>query len=227
MGDSFMVFVVLGLILFGAIAFVSYYFSKDAKTRRSLAGAERTTIAGAEEGALVKISGELVLRGDPIESPLSQRPCAAWEVRVEERRSSGKSSHWHTIIQDQHAVDFLVEDDSGRALVRAIVPQMALEQDGHFRSGTFEDAPPALEGFLAEHGHTSTGLLGFNKSMRYREGALEAGERVTVLGVCRWEPDPDPAAAGAGGYRKGALRLVVEPPPEGRLLISDDPSVGK
>ena len=39
-----------------------------------------------------------------------------------------------------------------------------------------------------------------NRNLRYREGALEPGERIVVCGHARREPDPDGAAEGAS-YR--------------------------
>ncbi len=74
---------------------------------------------------------------------------------------------------------------------------------------------------LQSYGKDSTNLLGLNKSIRYREGALEAGELVAVLGRGRWQPDPDPNQK--GGYRDRAMRLLIEAG-EDELLISDQPS---
>lgn len=226
MEDSIGFFMMLAIVaVAGASYLLFHYFSKAARTRRALRSTERTLIVDAIEGTLVKISGRVKYAGEPMEAPLSGRTCAVWEVVVEEHRSSGRSSHWRSIISDYEAQHFIIEDESGKALVKPVVPQLALEQDARYRSGTFMDAPPELERFLASRGHASTGVFGFNKSMRYREGVLEEGERVAVYGVCRWELDPDPSTGGVG-YRDTPRRLVIESPSESRLLISDDPNVG-
>ena len=58
-----------------------------------------------------------------------------------------------------------------------------LEEDGKFNSGTFKDATPKLEAYLKKHGQSSTGLFGFNSTIRYNEGVLELNEEVVVLGT--------------------------------------------
>ncbi|MFN0117484.1 MAG: hypothetical protein ACKVQC_04210 [Elusimicrobiota bacterium] len=46
--------------------------------------------------------------------PIYNNPCVYYSVKVEERRSSGKNSHWVTIYQDNSAgFSFAVEDASG------------------------------------------------------------------------------------------------------------------
>ena len=221
-----LVIIVIALVAFGGFAFLRYYFSKDARTRRALAAKERVPIAEVPEGGTVKIAGRISCIGTPLEAPLSGRECACWEVVVQERVKRGKSSHWREIIREQGTQAFIVEDDTARALGEADgFPQMALEQDGHFSSGTFNDATPELERFLNEYGHQSTGLFGFNRTFRYREGVLEEGEEVAVFGKARWEADPDGITR--GGYRDSPRRVVLSDPDEGRMLLSDSISTTK
>ena len=103
-----------------------------------------------------------------------------------------------------------------------------ITRDANRRSGTFDDASPVMEELLARHGQTSTGFLGFNRSLHYDEGILAPGERVTVLGKARWEDDPDasPAPSATGGYRDQVRprRLVIEAGVE-PVRASDVPSV--
>jgi hypothetical protein len=156
--------------------------------------------------------------------PLTGRPCVFYRCLVQEYRSSGKSGHWHTIIEEHDSVDFLVEDRSGVARVEVSGAEPALVLDAHFRSGTFNDARPELEAYLARYGERSTGRLGFNKSIRYREGVLEPGETVAAMGKARLELDSSPDTA-RRGYRSRPQRPVLGLTPEGHLLLSDDPSV--
>ncbi len=208
------------------VLLVKFYFSKEARTKRALSNTERQAIGDAPEGTRIKVAGTLRFSGDPIYAPLSGRPCAAWQVVIQEYRSHGKGGSYHTIVDDHQMVDFILEDGSGRAIVRASYGQLALAKDARFSSGTFDDAPPELERFLADRGKSSVGMLGFNKKMKYREGILEQGETVSVVGSGQWEPDPDPdAASRGGGYRSAAQRLLVTATAEGELLVSDDPSV--
>jgi hypothetical protein len=209
----------------GGVMLAIWYFSPTARARRALRAAQRVPVAEALDGQLVKLVG--LLRLDPaaqeLTSPLTGRRCAYFEASVDQRKSSGKSSHWRTIIREQDfAGSFYIKDASGEALVEGLSPKVVLNMDAHFSSGTFDDATPRLERFLSRHGESSEGWV-FNKTLRYTEGVLEEGELVAVFGLCAQEPDPDPRAGGRGGYRERAMRIKLTKPAEGELLISDDP----
>jgi hypothetical protein len=208
----------------GVTALLYKLFSPTARARRALRAAQRVPVAEVHDGQAVKLVGRLRL--DPtaqeLAAPITGRRCAYFEASVDQRKSSGKSSHWSTIIRETDFVgSFYVEDSSGRALVEVFLPQVVLTMDAHFSSGTFNDASPRLERFLSRHGESSEGWV-FNKTLRYTEGALEEGEEVAVYGLCVQEPDPDPRAGGGVGYREGAMRIKLTKPAEGELLISDD-----
>jgi hypothetical protein len=225
MEDQLIVVVVVSVAVaaIAAISYFAWYFSASAATRRELRARKRVDIGSVADGATVKISGTAAhVKGlEPLTAPLSGRPCVCWEVVVEEQVRTSKSSSWREIVRDQRAQRFVIEDGTGRALVEARTPTIALHQDDSYRSGTFNDATPELEAFLERYDLSSTGTLGFNKQLRYCEGVIEAGERVSAFGRARLEPDPD---GGGAGYRKAAMRVVIEDPEEGVMLLSDDES---
>ena len=64
--------------------------------------------------------------------------------------------------------------------------------DAKFSSGTFNDPSNRLIQYLEQFGKESTGILGFNKILRFREGILEIGETVAVLGEGRWKDAHEP-----------------------------------
>lgn len=220
------------ILILGAVATVAVggwvyreIFSARGRAKRALRKAPRVPIARARDGELAKLGGTLRLADAPVTAPLTGRPCAFYQTTVEQRRGSGNSSRWVKIIDERDFSKALwIDDGTGQALVELVCPQVVLTMDNHFSSGFLSDAGPELEAFLARHGEASQGWV-FNKTLRYREGMLEEGERVTVLGLCRWEPDPDPAAASGAGFRQQAMRLRVVCPAGGELLLSDDPSV--
>jgi hypothetical protein len=177
----------------------------------------------------VRIVGELRSHAALLQAPLTGRACACFVVHVEEQRRHGKTTSWRSLVHESRSRDFVVEDATGRAIVQTRGIEVAVVLDHHERSGFLADAPPALERFLAGHGHSTTGLFGLNKTIRYREGALEPGETVAVLGRARWEDDPEPGAAtdaARGGYRDTARRrrLVIEAGELGPVRASDDPA---
>jgi len=199
-------------------------FSRRGRARRALRKARKLSIAEARDGELVKLVGTLGLDGDTqVTAPLTGRPCAFFRTTVEQQQATGprNTSHWVTVIEESDFCPrFWIDDGSGRALVELVLPEVVLQMDASFRSGFLNDATPELEAFLNRHSESSQGWV-FNKAMRYREGALEPGEEVAVYGLCRHEPDPDPAAG--GGYRERPIRRKLIEPPDGRMLLSDDP----
>ncbi len=206
---------ILMLLVFGAVAFAMWWYSEAQVTLRALRGTPPVAIAQFAAGGVHKIVGRISVADGMLEAPLSGRMCAVYEVVVEERRSSGKSTHWSTIIHHVEAVPFLVTDSTGTAQVLPEHAELKITRDAHSRSGTFDDASPREERFLAAHGERSEGWV-FNRGLRYREGVLEVGETVAVRGA--GVPVDDPATPGTQILQLSTGGLE-------RLYISDDPSV--
>ncbi len=188
------------------------FFNKDARVKRALRKAPKLSIGDFTDGAEARLVGEVRLL-EELSSPLSKRPCAHYHLKVEQNKRSGNSNRWVKIIEDTRTVDFIIDDGTGRAIVETGQSKVAVVKDSHARSGTFNDASFDLEELLTHYGKTSTGFLGFNKSIRYHEGVIEAGERVAVFGRGRWTKDSS-----------GKRQLVINKPAESMVLISDDPS---
>lgn len=206
--------------------FGAWYFSEAQKIKRALRDAEHVPIARYPHGGIKKVIGVLSVEGELLTAPLSGRPCAAWEVIVQEQRSSGKSTSWHTIICEVEAVPFILEDHTGRAHIDPSGAQLVVTADQHSRSGTFDDPTPEEHAFLDRHGEEGTGWV-FNRTLRYREGVLEADELVAVLGQGTVSYDDAPERQHLGGYRSLAAskRLYIRAAGGHPLYISDDASV--
>lgn len=211
---------VIALVIFAAIAIYGSYFSEAAKIRRALKAAQKKTIAEVTQGEVAKIVGRVRPITELLRAPLSGRRCVYFEATVEEYRSSGKSGSWVEIIRESEVSDFLVEDGTGRALVKTSMMKALLRKDTELTSGFLNDASADLEAFLRRHGRESKGWV-FNKSLRYKEGVFEPGETVSVLGQAKWEHDPDPTEAGSG-YRDVPKRLVMDGPDNGAYLFASD-----
>jgi hypothetical protein len=217
-----------GLILAGTLVLVVWAIVRvpGRRTRRLLRRLRRSEVGAAKDGP-VMIVGTLKLIGPPLRGPLSKRPCALWDVVVTEWRGQSEDR----LIEDRMALDFLVDDGTGVALVRAAqmsgrLPgghiELAIVQDRKYSSGILEDATLDLEQFLGRYDKKSTGMI-LNRRLVYREGVFEPGERIAVYGYARREVDPDPASMG-DGYRDRPMRLVIEPL-GGKIHLSDEPEV--
>jgi len=201
------------------VAFASWWVSEEQRIRRALQRAPRVDIHEARAGDVVKIIGKVASAGAQLQAPLSGRACVLYDVLVLQRYGN---NGWREIIRETNAVDFLVEDETGRAIVQTRPIRLHAENDRWFDSGFMNDATPQLEAFLEKHGKESGGLM-FNKTLRYQECVFEAGELVAALGEAGWERDPDPDHAGEG-YRDAPKRLVIAPH-EGAVILSDEPRV--
>ena len=216
---------VVGLALTGGIV-LAFLFGRASEYQKHLGAIarERTVrVADALAGTIVRIVGTLRPGAQTLRAPVSGRVCAHFDLQVWE--SAGEDG-WKLVLREVSTTDFSVEDASGRAMVETSRFGAAVVLDAHWTSGTFNDATPALRQLLSRHGQKTTAFLGLNRSLRYREGALEPGERIAVVGRARWEDDPDAGAARPerGGYRSTGRkqRLVLEAHAEA-VTASDDP----
>ena len=185
------------LFLFGGIAFVigvilTLSNLKNFQRRQRIIATPTSPIAQAPGNGPVEVKGRIA----PSEQGLVQAPFsgrhAVWiRITVQELRSSGRSSHWHTVLTEADGRPFMVDDGSGQmARVLPAGANVILEKQNIASSGTFNDAPPHLEAFLQARGLKSTSWLGFNKSMRYEEEVLAPGDVLYALGPSRREAGP-------------------------------------
>ncbi len=191
---------------------------------RALRRAPRRPSYGFPEGGAARVVGVIEAHeGKTVHAPLSGRTCVAYSVRIEEYENRGRgSASWRTIVQDFDAVNFVVADNTGRALVRAAGSWPSPIMNRVRSTGLFQNAGPALEKLLNAHGHSSRGLL-FNKTLRCEEGVLAVGAPVGVLGIGRRESEPLGDGPG-GSYREPPGRLVIECLDDGQLPMSNVPA---
>ncbi|HRI64990.1 MAG TPA: hypothetical protein PK156_12165 [Polyangium sp.] len=197
----------------------------DGKINRSLACGATTAIDRAPPGQTVKVSGRIKRHDKILKAPFSGRECVFYEVFVEERHDTLRDGHyWHCVVHDAASVDFLIEDDTGLALIKKDKLKAALRaaatKDYLWEEvGLLGQTSPDLEAFMVRHGQSTKGLV-FNKKLRYREGVFELDEEVIALGTAIWEHAPEGTTT-RQGYRGAAQRLVLGPLPGGSILMSD------
>jgi len=198
----------------------------DWRRRQRIIATPTTPIAQASGDCVVEIKGKVVAGEQGVfTTPFSGRPAVFCRVTVQEKRSRGKSTYWHTVVEEVEARDFYVEDGSGQqARVSPRGANAVLDKQSTATSGTFNDAPPNLVEFLQARGHATTGWFGLNKSMQYLEEVLAPGDQLYAIGPSHREAGP-PASE---NYRDSpSSRLVMSSTgstdPDMELLISNKP----
>ncbi|HEY6159952.1 MAG TPA: hypothetical protein VI112_01980 [Bacteroidia bacterium] len=173
---------VIFLVVVG-IAIYNFLFSKAAVIRRKLRESEGRRISSVKDGEVAKVVGRVVFPGRTLSAPLSKRKCSYFHVLVEVHHGKGG---WQTLIEEEKAGDVVLQDGKYYAVVQTGKVNTFLVADKEYSSGTFNDASEVLEKYLGTHGQRSTDFLGFNRSLRYKEGVLEKNEVAAVLGKARW-----------------------------------------
>jgi len=211
-----------GLLFVGAIFFFLFYFSKRAAMRRKMKNAVSQKISQFINGDVAKIVGNIEFVGEPLLAPLSGRPCAYYHAIVEQRVSSGKNSNWKKLIDEEISGKFVIRDGRDCALIDCKQIKTYLVPDKTFHSGFMNDASTQLEQFLTQRGIKSVSFIGLNKTIRYREGVLESGELVAVLGKGEWKEARDLNIPESFGKI-----LQITPTDKQPVYLSDDPQTVK
>lgn len=215
------------LLMFGGILFVigaivALANLKNWKRRQRILNTPTSPIAQAPGNGPVEIKGRIVPSEQGlVQTPFSGRHAVWCRITVQELRSSGRSSYWHTILSEADGRLFCVDDGSGQvARVTPAGANVILDKHHVASSGTFNDAAPHLEAFLASRGLKSTSWLGFNKSMRYEEEILAPGDAIYVLGPSRREPGP-PVSDGYRMVPSSQLVIFHGMGAEGELILTN------
>lgn len=216
------IIIVAIIVLIGLIVFFGYFFSKKTIILRKLKKSASQKMAHVIDGEFAKITGKVEYTGSPLTAPLSGRTCAYYHVKVEQRVSTGKSSHWKTIIEEEVAGSFGIREGDYCARIDGNKVKSYIVDDRKYSSGFLNDASGVLQQYLKNHGQESENFLGMNKTIRYREGVLEEGELISVMGKCRWEK----AESGQWSDSYGKV-LVISPTEKDAVYLSDDPETVK
>ncbi len=204
--------------IFVALGAFAYWRNPARRIKRELRAAPSYRIDKLDEGELGRIIGKARVHDEKLVAPLTGRECVYYIACVDEDDGEGG---WKNAIEEERGVTFLLEDDSGRALVDPSPARLALDFDCQTTSGALRAPDERETQFLEKHDFRGRGLI-FRKRLRYREAVIEIGEEIAVLGAGTREPDPTRPPA---GYREGPPTLLRVTSSAGHLLvISDDPS---
>jgi hypothetical protein len=217
------------ILIIGAIiliGFLVYYFNPKQVILRKLSKTPLKRISQIKNNDLVKINGKALHVHEPFMAPFSLRRCVFYSIKIEQKVSSGKSSHWKKLVSEEKAQDFFVETNGEMLIVKPTQSPRNyisyLITDKETGSGTFNDPTPEFEALLKHYNIKSTGLFGFNKKLRYKEAIIEIGERITVAGIAKWKTLSEPVPE----YHYSKIIELVSEGKE-KLIITDMPEAQK
>lgn len=189
-----------------AIVFYNIY----SKRYRLIFNTETSRITTLKKG-FYEIKGKVALLNEKLASPLNQQPCVYYKFKVEEQRSSGKSSSWHTLIKDEKYVRFGIQDTSGMAYIEADGAKLLLNKDDKGSTGLFKRATDELKAALKKYDKTSKGWIS-EKTLKYEETYLTEGDELYILGEVPEMEGDYPV------FKKGKLPFYISDKSEESLL---------
>jgi hypothetical protein len=203
------VWVVIGVAVVGLPLGLVWRFGAARRILRLLRASPLVSIRDAREGVPNRISGRALPWGQTLEAPLTGRPCLYYEATIDQLvRGQRGAGRWVRIAHEVMGAPFLVEDGTGRAVVDPTGATVALHVDASVRAGIPDRSNPRVRAFVDRY-YLEREDERHLTELRYREGVIEVGEKVTALGAGVREPDPD-GAGEASGYREaGPTRLRV------------------
>lgn len=202
---------ILTLGTVGGIAGVLVYSSDRVQMRLRFREFKVADLAKLPENRRAKIVGTVVNAPHTLLSPLTRRQCVCYQIIAD--------TYGGQVIHEFYAVPFFVDDGTGRALVdpaRGVVRVIK----SHERRLTLDETGTENEReFLARYGLGEIHPGGY----RFREGIIEAGDVVEVIGAGVHEPDPE-AVGTERGYRDlPTMRLRLMHSARNPLLIRHAP----
>ncbi|WP_299383277.1 hypothetical protein [uncultured Lacinutrix sp.] len=218
--------IILVVCAIALIAFLIYYFLPKTIILRRLKKLPYSKIGSLQNHKYCKIEGKALNVETPLIAPLSKRKCVYYKIMIQKKVSSGKSSHWSTVVEEDLIQDFFVEQAGERLL---IFPKNKpknyydyLVTDKTTNSGSFNDPTPEFKALLKKYNIDSEGFFGFNKQLRYYESIIEVGERITVAGFVKWVALENPIA----DYNYSRVASLVAKN-KTKILITDSPKALK
>ncbi|TCP28249.1 E3 ubiquitin ligase [Tenacibaculum skagerrakense] len=213
---------ILIIPVFILIIFLAYYFDNKQVVVRTLKKLPSSGISGIRTNQLTKVTGKALHVEEPLVAPFSKRKCIFYRIKIEEKRHTGKSSHWATLVKDERFQPFFIERNGEYVIVNPsrnpINYKAHLVIDKKTSSGFFKESTPEFEQLLKEYNVRSKGFLGFKKSIRYQEAIIEIGEEVTVAGIAKWKNLNEPIE----GYSYSKI-ASLENSEKQKIIITDLP----
>ena len=222
--DASIIFIIIAFFLI--VLFLTYYFNPKKIIVRRLKNLPNQRIGSLKTKIYSKIEGKALNIKEPLIAPLSKRNCVFYKIKIEKKVSSGKKSHWETIVNEERIQDFFVEQLGERIV---ILPTKSpknyydyLVVDKKASSGTFNEPTREFKDLLDLYNIEVTNFFGFNKQLKYTEAIIEVGEHITVAGYVNWQKLENPVE----NYNYSSIATLIAKGKD-KILITDTPDALK
>ena len=221
--NSFLIPIIL-ISIAVIVGLLMYYFNTKQRIIRTLSKLPIKQIGSLKYNEFTRFSGKALHVKEPLIAPFSKRKCVFYVMKIEKKKSTGKSSYWDTIVKEEKIQEFFLEKNGDFAMVRPSQNpknyRSHLVVDKKANSGTFNDPTPEFMELLKSYNIDSEGFFGFNKSLRYSEAIIEIGEQITVAGIAKWKSLKEPIE----GYSYSKI-AELESSDKQKLIITDLPNI--
>lgn len=104
------VFYIIIIVCVGLlVGFLVYYFNKKRIIIRKLSKIPNKHIGSLRTNELSKVSGKALHVHEPLIAPLSKRKCIFYSIKIQQKKSNGKSTYWKTLVEEDKFQDFFIE----------------------------------------------------------------------------------------------------------------------
>ncbi|WP_421919463.1 hypothetical protein [Marinifilum sp.] len=214
--------IIIFAVIVAIVFLMVFFFSKKAIVKRKLKQSERKSLSDFRSGETARIVGKVKFVEDPLIAPLSGRRCSYYHILIEQKKSSGKSSTWYTLVNEERNSKYLIKDGSKYAYINDSFLKSYIVYDAKYRLGFLNDPTENMESLLSSKGIDTTGFFGLNKTLRCKEGVLEQDEEIAIYAHGEWKD-----ALTLGLHEKYGKVLELTATGEEVIYLSDDPDTTK
>jgi hypothetical protein len=187
--------------------------SDRVQMRRRFGKFKPKRLAQLPENSRAKIVGTVAYTPQTLRSPLTDRQCVCYQIIAE-----GVTGR---VLNEFFAVPFFVDDGTGRALVDPAGGEVRVHKTYDRQVPRYMQASDGEQRFVRRY--VAEGGPMMASGFRYREGVIQAGDWVEVIGAGVHEPDPEAVRVERGYRDLPTMRLRLIHTVNNRLLVRHAP----
>jgi hypothetical protein len=178
-----------------------WWWFRNIKRVRLIEDTPTSKCRSAAQGYVELVGIQKLMPGDPIKAPLTGKTCTWWYYSIEERRRSGgrnSSSKWVTVESETSGSLFLIEDETGKAIINPDGAHVIPSATDSWRGSSRRPSGPAGSSLFGGryrytekrmHDHDALYAIGFFQSQSRQYTAFDRQNETGAL-LREWKKDP-------------------------------------